>query len=397
MNNMANRIRKAMMLLQNNLYPFDTRVRQEAETLVAAGYRVTVISPKGRSQSRRETVNGVRVYRFPPPPPGAGFWGYLLEFAWSIPLIWLFSLLVLAREGADVVHLHNPPDFLVVIALLYKLLGKKFVYDHHDLSPELYLSKFGEHKGLLYKLLLLMERLCCSLADRIIATNESYRQVEMTRHQVQPDKISIVRNGPRPERFHLVAPDPALRAKANTIIGYVGNMAAQDGVDYLLRALHQLVYDLGRQDLYCVIIGKSDRPDLLRQVADEAKVSDFVWFTGRIPDEDLLRYLSTADICVDPDPSNPLNDKSTMIKVLEYMALGKPVVAYALPETRFSAGEAALYAQPNDELDFARQIARLMDDEALRRKMGQHGRERIERELAWQHSAANLLRAYESL
>jgi glycosyltransferase involved in cell wall biosynthesis len=394
---MANRIRKVMMLLQNNSYPFDTRVRQEAETLVAAGYRVTVISPKGRGQSWRETVNGVRVYRFPPPPSGTGFWGYLWEFGWSIPLLWLLSLLVLVREGADAVHLHNPPDFLVAVALFHKLLGKKFIYDHHDLSPELYLSKFGRHKGLLYKSLLLTESLCCRLADRIIATNESYRQVEMSRYQVQADKIYIVRNGPRPERFHPVAPDPALRAKADNIIGYVGNMAAQDGVDYLLRALHHLVYDLERRDLYCVIIGKADQPDLLRQVADEAKIGDFVCFTGRIPDEDLLRYLSTADICVDPDPSNPLNDKSTMIKVLEYMALGKPVVAYALPETKFSASEAALYARPNDELDFARQIARLMDDEALRHKMGQYGRERVERELAWQHSAANLLQAYESL
>lgn len=389
--------RKIIMLLQNNSYPFDTRVRNEAETLASAGYRVTVVSPKGPRQSWRDTVNGVQVYRFPPPPGGTGFWSYLLEFIWSIPMLWLFSLIALVREGADIIHQHNPPDFMVAIALFYKLLGKKFIFDHHDLSPELYLSKFGERKDLPYKLLLLAESACCHLADLIIATNESYKQIEINRHRIRADKVHIVRNGPRLERFKNTPPDPALRAKAKSIIGYVGNMASQDGVDYLLRSLHCLVYDLGRRDLYCVLIGKADQPELLRLIADEARVGDFIWFTGRVPDEDLLKYLSTADICVDPDPSNPLNDKSTMIKVLEYMALGKPIVAYALTETKFSAGEAAIYARPNDELDFARQIARLMDNEELRRTMGRYGRERVESKLSWKNSAENLLRAYESL
>jgi glycosyltransferase involved in cell wall biosynthesis len=231
----------------------------------------------------------------------------------------------------------------------------------------------------------------------VIATNESYRAIEMARGRVPAERITVVRNGPHLESLHPVEPDAALRQRAGTILGYVGRMGPQDGVDYLLRALYHLVYDLDRRDVFCVIIGKGDMLPELKTLAKELDVEKHVWFTGWIPDEDLIRYLSTADICIDPDPSNPFNDHSTMVKMMEYMALGKPIVAFDLPEHRVTAQAAALYARPNDELDFARQIAALMDDPERRKTMGQQGQERVETELAWSHQEEHLLEAYDAL
>ena len=391
--------RRVLMLLENNPYPQDARVRREARTLAEAGYQVTVISPARPGQPWRETIDGVRAYRYPSLPEASGVVGYLFEYGYSAVAMFVLSLLVYLREGFDVIHAANPPDTLVFIAAAYKLLGKRFVYDHHDLVPELYYARLaGRGNRLTHFGLLVLEKLSLRYADHVIATNESYRAMEMERGGVRPERITIVRNGPELNSRQVIEPDPGLRQKGKTIIGYVGVMGIQDGVDYLLRALHHLVYDMGRRDVFCVLIGGlgSAQPSL-RRLATQLGLDDYVWFTGWVSDADLLRYIASADICVDPDPSNPFNDRSTMTKMLEYMAQGKPIVAFDLPEHRFTAQAAAMYARPSDELEFARAVAQLMDDPARRQAMGVFGRRRVETELAWHYSARNLVEAYRRL
>lgn len=389
---------RVLMLLENRPYLEDPRVRREASALYAAGYQVAVICPSGSKQPWRQTIDGVVIYQYPASLTANGFLGYLWEYGYSLLATFVISLFVLLQEGFDVIHAHNPPDLFVFIAAFYKLLGKSFVYDHHDLAPEMYLSRFeGRGNRLVYRILVQFERLSCRLADHVIATNQSYKTVEMERGRVPEERITIVRNGPNPHRLRAVDPDPELRQKAKTIIGYVGEMSFQDGVDYLLRAVKHLINDLERTDFFCVVIGKGSALADLNALATQLGLNDYVWFTGWVSDADLIRYLSTADICVDPNPSNPFSDRSTMIKMMEYMALGKPIVAFDLREHRVTAQEAAVYARPNDELDFARHIASLMDNPEQRQKRGQLGRKRIEAELAWSHQERHLLKAYARL
>lgn len=387
-----------LMLLENDHYPQDSRVRNEASTLVSAGYQVSVICPKSSGQRWRESVNDVRVYRYPAPPAGSGFLTYLWEYGYCLVMSFVLSIVVALRRKIDIIHTHNPPDIFVLIAMFYKVLGARVVFDHHDLAPEMYYARFG-NKGhrLVYRALVFFERLSCRVADHVIATNQSYKAVQMERHGVPEERITIVRNGPDLDRLQRVDPDPDLSQNAVTIIGYVGTMGFQDGIDYFLRAVRHLVYDLRRTDVFCVLVGKGDAWQSLRAYATELEIDKYVWFTGRISDEDLLRYLSAADICVDPDPSNPFNDRSTMIKMMEYMALGKPIVAFDLPEHRVTAQDAAVYARPNDELDFATKIAWLMDHPEERRERGSKGRKRVETTLAWPHQVNDLLEVYRSL
>jgi glycosyltransferase involved in cell wall biosynthesis len=390
--------KRILMLLENNPYPRDGRVRREANALTDAGFDVTVICPASPGQPRREMVRGVRVYRYPEPRPGDGLLGYLWEYGYSMAATMLVSLVVLVRHGFDVMHVHNPPDTYVLIAAFYKLLGKRFVFDHHDLSPEMYRARLGGGGSrLVFQALVFFEKLTFRLADHVIATNQSYRQVALERGRVPADRVTVVRNGTEPNRVRLTAPDPVLREKAGTILAYVGVMGYQDGIDYLLRALKHLAEDQRRTDFYCILIGAGDARDGLIALSRELDLEDRVWFTGFIPDEEMIRCLSSADIFVDPDPSNPFNDRSTMIKMMEYMALGKPIVAFDLPEHRATARESALYARANDERDFAQCIAELMDDPQRRQRMGRLGCERIERELSWPHQVPRLLEAYAKL
>jgi glycosyltransferase involved in cell wall biosynthesis len=307
------------------------------------------------------------------------------------------SSYVAVKNGFDVVHAHNPPDTLFVVGAFHKLFGKKFVFDHHDLSPELYRSRYTTPSGFVSRGLALCEKASVRLADVLIATNESYRDIDIQRNGIDRARVFIVRNGPDLTRVRLSEPDAALRSKARIVLGYLGAMNPQDGVDYMLRALHHLRYQLNRTDFYCVVIGDGDSLEELRSLVVSLGLQDCVSFTGFIPDEDMVRCLSTVDICLDPNPSNPLNDVSTWIKVMEYMALGKPLVSFGLKETRVSAGDAALYATPNDETEFAQAIARLMDDEPLRKSMGETGRRRVMQNLNWGVTSQNLLAAYRRL
>ena len=387
------------MLVENLPYPRDVRVRQEALALAGDGCQVTVIAQRGPRQAWRERVEGVRVYRYPAPPPAEGLLSYAWEYGYSLAAMFVLTAWVAVAHGFDVLHAANPPDTAVLIAAGYKLLGKRFVFDHHDLAPELYDVRFGGSRGRRWAraALLWLERLSCRLADQVIATNESYRAVELSRGRAPAGRITVVRNGPALGLWRPVAPDPVLRQRAAIIIGYVGVIARQDGLDYLLRALARLRDDLGRSDFFCVVAGQGDELPALKALAGQLGLDAHVGFAGYLSDTELVRCLCTADICVDPDPSNAFNDRCTMTKMMEYMALAKPIVAFDLPEHRATAQEAAAYARPNDELDFARQIAALMDDPRRRRRMGAFGRQRVENELAWPHQAPHLLAVYRAL
>ena len=390
---------RVLMMLENCSFPQDDRVRRETRALVAAGYRVSVIAPSSRGQPARETLDGVGVYRFPTPPAGNGILGYLLEYGYSMAAIFVISFIVLFRDGFDVVHAHHPPDAFAFIGAFYKLLGKRYVFDHHDLAPELYYARFeGGGSRIVYSALVALEKFACRIADHVIATNESYKTVEMQRGDVPEQRITVVRNGPDLNELCTTAPDLDLGNRDKMIIGYVGVTGTQDGLEYLLRALHHLVLDLGRRDFLCVVVGSGDALPRVKSLAQELSIGDYMLFTGWVDEpSEVARHLRTMDICVAPEPSDPYNDRSTAAKVMEYMALGKPMVAFDLPEHRFTAQDAAVYARPNDELDFARKIMLLMDDPERRKNMGQKGRERIETALDWSHQRPFLVELYEKL
>lgn len=388
--------KRSLMLLQNNSYPEDGRVAREATALTGAGHQVTVISPGRPGQPWHETIDGIRCYRYRQPPAGDSTVGYLVEYGVSFIATLFLSFVVLVRHGFDVIHAHNPPDFFVLIAAPYKLFGKRFIFDHHDLAPEMYVARFsGEGNPALIKVLHFFERLTFRLADHVITTNGSYRDIAIERGGLAPERVTIVRNGPDLERVRPIAPDTQLVNMRETVIGYVGEMGVQDGIDYLIRSLAELLHVRGRSDFHCVLIGKGTDKPRLEALTAEIGLSSYVTFTGRISDEELFSKLSAADICVSPDPKNEFTNASTMIKITEYMALGKPVVAFDLREHRVTAGPAALYAKPNEIEDMAAKIERLMDDPRMRQEMGTAGYERLVAGLTWEHSIPELLVAYE--
>ena len=398
-----------------NAFPQDTRVKNEADALTAAGYTVMVVALRKAGQLRSEVVDGIQVYRLPrlelfekTPSKNPGWFerlwlkarsviGYVSEYVYFTSACFVMSVYIAFKHGFDVIHAHNPPDTLFMVALPYKLFCKKYIFDHHDLCPELYQSRYGASQDLLARILQMVEWCNLKLADVTIATNESYKQIQIQRGGRQPETIFVVRNGPNKKRMQVASPSERLRQKGKTILCYIGSLNPQDGVDYLLRSLKLLRYDLKREDFYCVIMGSGDSLQDLRDLTTELKLNDHVELTGFIPDKDLQENLAAADICMDPDPSNPLNDVSTWIKIMEYMACGKPIVSFDLKETRYSAQEAALFVPANDELDFAKATAKLMDDGALRQKMGRYGRERVEKELQWSVVSKDLVAAYASL
>jgi len=404
-----------IVMLVENYFPQDTRVRNEALLLKSAGYELAVVCYRKADQPRCEKLDGINVYRisrfelFRKTPSGERsrlslFWlrfrslmGYLVEYFYFTTACFIQCARIFMKSGFDVIHAHNPPDTLFLVALPFKLLGKKFVFDHHDLCPELYQSRYSAEAGVYTSLLRAFEWFSLKLADFTVATNNSYKDIEIERGGVRPDRVFVVRNGPSSERMTSRAPSERLRRLNKTILCYVGSLNPQDGVDYLLRALQRLKNDLQRRDFYCVIIGDGDSLRDLQRLVGQLRLNGCVELTGFIPDKELLENLAAADICVDPDPASPLNDVSTWIKIMEYMAHGKPIVSFDLKETRFSAQDAALLVSPNDELAFARAIAVLMDDPELRQKLGRCGRERVERELQWSVTGQNLLTAYESL
>ncbi|HEV2271356.1 MAG TPA: glycosyltransferase family 4 protein [Steroidobacteraceae bacterium] len=390
--------RRVLIIVQNLPVPFDRRVWQEATALKASGYEVAVICPAAREYTARyECLQGIHIYRHPLPLEAKGAWGYLLEYASSLFWELALSLKVLRRHGFDVIHACNPPDNIFLIGGLYKVLaGKRFLFDHHDINPELFEAKFGR-RGLLYWLVRFSELLTFLVADVSIATNESYRRIALERGRMAAEKVFVVRSGPSLERLKILPPVPQWKRGRKYLVGYVGVMGAQEGIPHLLAAARHIVRDLGREDVQFVLAGSGPALEEMRRLSSQMQLDPYVEFLGRVPDQTLLEVLNTADVCVNCDEVNEMNDKSTMNKIMEYMALAKPIVQFELTEGRFSARDASLYARPNDARDFAAKITALLDDPQRRERMGQFGRNRVERHLAWKYEAPKLLGAYETL
>jgi glycosyltransferase involved in cell wall biosynthesis len=387
--------KKVLIIVENQPVPFDPRVFKEACSLHQAGYEVTVLCPKGKGAMQgHEIMGGVRIYRHPMPEEGNSPLGYLWEYGWA--LFWEFWYVwwIYLRHGFHIIQGCNPPDNIFLIALPFKPFGVKYIFDHHDAIPELYLSKYRT-QGILYKAQVLLEKLTYRFSDVVIATNASYRDLATARGRVAPEDVFVVRNGPDQETFKAVPANPALKHGKPYLVGYVGTMSDQDGLDILLDVA-QHIKKIGRLDIHFTCVGGGPSLASLRRMVKDKDLGDTVNFTGRIPDRQLLEILSTADVCVNPDKPCEMNDISTMIKIMEYMALGKPIVQFDLREGRFSAQDAALYADTQNQVpDFAAKILWLVDNPDERRKMGEFGRRRVERELAWEYSVENLLAAYQ--
>lgn len=394
---LTNKLRRVLIIVENLPSPFDRRVWQEATTLISAGYEVSIICPTGKGyEKKHEVIEGIHIYRHNLPLEAEGALGYLLEYATA--LFWEFVLAwrVLLTRGFDAIHACNPPDNIFLIGGFFKLLGKKFLFDHHDINPELYEAKFGR-RDFFYKIMLAWERLTFKTASVSIATNESYKRIAIERGGMPPNRVFVVRSGPKLDRLKITPPIESLKCRRKYLVGYVGVMGRQEGLDYLLRAVHHLVFEMGRTDIHFGLVGGGTSLEELKKYAVELDVADYVTFTGRVPDQEMLEMLNTADICVNPDVANEMNDKSTMNKIMEYMALGKPIVQFDLTEGRFSAQEASLYAKQNDPVDLAKKIVELLDDPDRREIMGRSGRNRVENELEWKYEAPKLLKAYDVL
>lgn len=391
--------KKVLMLVENLSVPADPRVWKEARALTQHGFQVSIICPKGttRDQEPYICLEGIHIYRYPLTTEIRHSSDYIKEYATAMSKSFLLSLKVLFRHGFDVIHAANPPDTFFALGLFYRLLGKKYIFDQHDLAPEMFHVKFQQRMQWLYKALRFFERCSYKTAHLIITTNTSQKQMAMTRGGSSPEKVVIVRNGPDIPQFGSVAPELALKRGKPYLLAYVGVMGNQDGVEYALNALAELVHIRHRQDVSFVLMGDGDQLETLRTLTHTLQLDEYVHFAGWVSKTDMLRYLTVADVCLSPDPSNELNDHSTMIKTMEYMAMGKPIVAFDLPETHFSAQDAALYATSNNVHEFAHHIETLLNDEPLRLKMGASGRKRVEETLCWEHSQSNLLQAYTTL
>jgi glycosyltransferase involved in cell wall biosynthesis len=387
--------RKVLIIVENLPVPFDGRVWKEACALRDAAYEVAVLSPRGKGHTRNhEVLDGVHIYRHPMPKEGNAPFGYLWEYGWALFWEFLYSWWIFLTRGFHVIQGCNPPDNIFLVALPFRLFGVKYIFDHHDANPELYHSKY-EKKDFLYKMQVWLEKLTFRFSDVAMATNESYRALAVNRGKLDPQDVFVVRNGPDLATFKSVCPQPALKYGKSHLVGYVGTMSIQEGLDILLDVAAS-IKNRGRRDVHFTCVGGGPGLAGLRQMVKDKNLEDTVNFTGRVPDKELLEVLSTADVCVNPDKPCEMNDMSTMIKVMEYMALAKPIVQFNLKEGRFSAREASLYSDNHDLVtDFANKIVWLLDNPEERRRMGEFGRKRVERQLAWEYSVGNLLAAYE--
>ena len=390
---------RLLIIVENLPVPFDRRVWSEATALSRHGYEVTVICPKGKNATAsHEVVEGINIYRHPMPPEGRGAKGYLLEY--SAALFWesMLALRVFVTRGFDAIQACNPPDLLFLIGAFYKyIFGKRFVFDHHDISPELFEAKFGR-RGVFWHLLILLERWTFRVADYAITTSESFRGLAIERGGMRADRVFVVRTGPDLNRVHNYPPDERWKAGRRFMVAYVGVIGNQDGLDLLVEVAQYISQTLQREDIQFVIIGDGSDLQNVMALSKKAGLDSVITFVGRVDDgEKLFTILSTADVCVNPDRPNAMNDKSTTIKLMEYMALGKPVVQFDLTEGRKTAIDASLYARKNDVADFGDKIIELLDNPAKAAKMGAFGQDRVRNSLAWEYEEKKLLKVYEAV
>lgn len=389
--------RKVLIIVENLPVPFDTRVWQEATTLAENGYLVSVICPKGKGyDADYEYLKGVHVHRHDLPAEGNGALGYAREYFFALREELRLAKRIYKERGFHVIHGCNPPDDIYMVARRFKKKGVDYVFDHHDICPELFEAKFGKASGLLYKSQLWLERQTYKHCAFAFVTNESYKQIAISRGGMQEDKVFVLRSGPKLERLKITPAKSEIKRGRRFMVGYVGVIGQQEGIEYLLKAAKYIKEELHRDDIFWGVVGGGPHLEALRKQSHEMGLDDILEFTGRVSDEVLLDYLNTADVCVNSDEYNAMNDKSTMNKILEYMALGKPIVQFDLTEGRFSAQEASLYAEPNNAIDMADKIIQLLDNPAKRKEMSEYGRQRIVNELSWEHTSRALLEGYDN-
>jgi len=385
--------KKILIIVENLPVPFDRRVWQEAKALKEKGAEVYVICPKMKKYTKSfEIIEGIHIYRHPL-PQAKGKLGYLLEYTSALFWEFFLSLKIYLKHRFHVIHGCNPPDLIFLVALPFKLLGVKYVFDHHDLCPELYEAKF-EKKGKFYKLLLLAEKLTFKVADYIISTNESYKKIAIQRGKVHPNKVYVVRSAPDLSKFNIQLDNyntEIYKKGSKYLIGYVGVIGEQEGLDLLMHVA-KLLKD--KESLRFAIIGEGPAWEKVKLLAKKLEVDDIVDFYGRVSDEELVKILSSCDVCVNPDKPCKMNELSTMNKIMEYMALKKPIVQFDLKEGRFSAQKASLYAKKGDTKDFAEKILTLLQNEKLRKKMGEYGYRRLINDLSWDKQKKNLWKLY---
>ena len=388
---------RVLIAVENLPVPFDRRVWLEATTLARNGHRVTVICPKAKGFNKsREVLEDVEIFRYKIPLEAEGALGFVFEFSWCFLATALLSFYVaLFGRGFDILHACNPPDTFWLLGRFWRLFGRRYIFDHHDLCPEMFAVKFDRSSGALYRGLLWLERQSMRAANVVITTNESHKAIAVQRGGKRADDVFVVRSGPDLARFKVYSPDAAYRQGKRHLLVYLGEICKQDGVDHMVRAVKLVRERFGRDDFRVLFVGGGPYQKAIKAYAEEQGIMEYAAFTGRVSDDELCRILSSATLGIDPDPKNPWSDKSTMNKVIEYMYFGLPVVAYDLHETRVSAGPAGVYAEANSELDLATAIGSLLDDDERRAEMARLGIERVRNVLAWDHSVAPLLAAYE--
>lgn len=387
--------KRVLIIVENLPVPFDGRVWKQALALVSGGYQVTVLSPRAKGYVRNhEVMEGVHIYRHPMPREADSALGYFREYLAAFFWELIYALWIFATRGFDVIQGCNPPDTIAFVALPFRMFGVRYIFDHHDVNPELYIAKYGR-KDFFYRLLVMLERLTFRLSDIVISTNDSYKSIAIQRGGVNPENIFVVRNGPDLTKFYPVQPNPDLKYGKRYLVGYVGTMSEQEGLDILLGAANE-IKRRGRRDLHFTCVGGGPALASLQKMVVDMDLGDMVNFTGRISDQDLLEILSTADVCVNPDKPCEMNDLSTMIKIAEYMAMGKPIVQFDLREGRYTAADASVYCDTADlALGFADKIVWLLDHPEERVRMGEFGQKRVKEALAWEYSIRNLYSAYE--
>lgn len=382
-----------LIIVENLPVPFDRRVWQEATTLKANGADISIICPKMKGFTKSyEVIDGIEIYRHPLPLEARGAFGYLIEYGTAIFWEMRLARKIYRKKPFHVIHGCNPPDLIYITAKLFKSKGVKYIFDHHDINPELYIAKYNK-KDFFYKLMKYFEKQTFKHAVASIATNHSYKEIAITRGGMSPDKVQIVRSGPKLDRLKLQRPIEKFKKGRKYLIGYLGVIGEQEGIDLLLESVKHIVEK--RNDVQVAIVGGGSDLEILKNLSLEMGLGEYVDFYGRVSDQLLVDILNSADVCVNPDKPTEMNNLSTMNKIMEYMALKKPIVQYDLKEGRFSAKEASLYA--NDIIDFAEKIMYLLDNESERERMSEFGYNRVVNELSWDYESRNLISFYEKV
>jgi glycosyltransferase involved in cell wall biosynthesis len=384
-----------LIIVENLPLPFDRRVWQEANTLRSNGAEVSIICPlmKGYTKTYEE-INGINIYRHPLPTEGRKGFGYIAEYSAAIFWEFLLSWKIFFKKRFHLIQGCNPPDLIFLTALFFKPFGVKYVFDHHDINPELYIAKFGK-KGFLYRLMILFERLTFFAAKYSIATNESYKEIAIRRGKMKPDKVAIIRSGPSLDRLRITPGNIKYKKGRKYLVGYVGVIGEQEGLDLLL-ASAKIITDKTKDVQFAIVGGGTDL-EKIRKLSVDMGLSDYVTFYGRVSDEILVDILNTADVCVNPDKPTEMNNLSTMNKIMEYMAIKKPIVQFDLKEGRFTAQNASLYAENNNVNDFAEKILWLLNNDKERIKMGEFGYQRVINKLSWEHESKKLIEFYKKV